>query len=286
MIHISNSFLNIIQVPADGTRPSRTSQGISFTAGASNSESSYVQILDGTTWPTGYGDGYGIYLEVANTFLTANTHAMLATIGIDPTGGTSYTEWINDLAIGQSNNFANCAISYYFPVRIPEGSSLAIKAQCDNASPVANSDLFFKIYCTPTRPELVRAGTFVRTFGANTGTSQGTSFTPGTTSEGAYTSLGTLSDTLWYWEYGVSINNTTITANVLHVDIAIGDGSSNRRVIPNALLFTGTSETVSKTSNPFGHGTGVSGDGVYIRGQVGENALISGYNAIAYGVGG
>lgn len=287
MLNVSNEFLLFLEKPVDGTRPHRTSNGVGFSLGSSDSEGSYSQIVDGSTdWPASSGDGYGLYLEFVNTFVTSQSASALVTIGIDLAGGTSYTEWINDLIAGPSALVTSGSfISYYFPIRIPNGASLAIKGQSNNASPPATSYVRTIIPCLPTHPELLRVGSFIRTYGATTASSQGTSVTEGTTSDGSYTSIGTLSDDIWGWSACVTSQATAFTSNLMSLDVAVGDGSSYRRVIPDCLFKISTSESISFNSN-FSLGPAKNGDGVYARIQTGDNAAIGSASVIVYGIGG
>lgn len=290
MIHLASEFLAVIENRVDGQRPHRTTApgaGTGFSLGASNVEGSYAQFIDGSTaWPAGIGDGFGILLSFSRTSVNAQAHTCLATIGIDLAGGTTYTEWIHDLICGPTGDEPDGPIEYYFPVRVPNGSSLAVKGQDSHATPIATSFIRCEILCKPTRPELVRVGSFVQTFGADTANSAGTAFTPGTTSDGTYVSLGTLNKECWGWEFGVTVNNATINANVCYVDVALGDASNKRRVIRNGRITMGTAETVPKVNATPCLGLGANGDGVYMRGQAGDNAPASGFSGIAYGVGG
>ena len=285
MLAVSNSFLEVIESPADGTQPHRTTFGVSFSLGASNTMGSYAQFLDGSTdWPAGFGDGYGILISVSTVAVSTNANNALVTIGIDLSGGTTYTDWISNLLVSQVGITTLGICEYYFPIRVPNGASLAIKGQSSNASPIATSYMHSKIYGKPTHPELIRAGSFVETFGADTANSAGTSVTCGTGSDGTYVQLGSaLSRKIWGWEYGVGTTSAALTAHRYHTDIAVGDASNKRRVIRNAQTTSSTAETMDKRS-AFSMGDGASGDIVYGRMQ-GSTAL-SGASLIAYGVGG
>jgi hypothetical protein len=292
MLALANEWLGCIQKPADGTRPSRNTSpgsGVSFTQGASHAEGSYAQILDGSTeWPAGFGDGMLLELRFANTSVSAQAASGLATIGIDPSGGTSYTEWIHDLVCGPTGNHEDGSICYQFPIRVPNGASLAVKAQSSNASPPSNADLALKIYGKPTRPELVRVGSYVRTIGADPGTSYGTLLTPGTTSDGSWSELTSspLADPIWGWEYCMLIDDDIINSNAYNIDLAVGDGSTFRRVLRNRRMASTTSETIIKHQFGFDFGDAAVGDRVWSRVQAGDQALITSYAMIAYGIGG
>lgn len=286
MLHLTNEFLLTIESPTDGTRPSRTG-GTAFSIGASNVEGSYTQFLDGSTaWPAGSGDGYELYLEFGDVNVSGGGHSVLATIGIDPAGGTSYTEWIHDLLITGAPTGSLGQIGYRFPLRIPNGASLAVKAQDSNASPPATPHIRCQIKCQPTRPELIRYGTKVVTFGANVASSSGTAVTEGTVSEGAYAQLGVaLTEPLWAWEFGWSSDAAAFAATLVYSDIAIGDATNKRRVIHNGRAFIGTVEYINK-DDALWPGEAAIGDLVYGRCQVGDNPAPGSASMIAYGVGG
>lgn len=287
----TNSFLEVIEVPVDGTRPQRVSDGVGFSLGASNVMGSYVQLLAGGDvsggggWPDGCGDGFGIFLSVTNVGVTSQAHNALMTIGIDPSGGSSYTDWIENLLISAATtNTVGGAYTYYFPIRIPHGAALAVKGQDSHATPVATSYCRLRIYCKPTHPELIRVGTFVKSFGVDMATSAGTGVTEGTGSDGAYTQLGSALDKeIFYWEWGVGVSGTSIVGSNHLVDIAVGDASNKRRVIRNAMWIGATTETIGKP--PSGeYGPGAIGDLVYARSQNG--GAQPGLSYAAYGVGG
>ncbi|MEQ1734883.1 MAG: hypothetical protein ABL886_00465 [Rhodoglobus sp.] len=247
--------------------------------------SSYVQLLDGSTeWPAGIGDGFGLQIGFANTNLASNSNAGLATIGIDLAGGTTYTDWISNVICGPTSNVEDGYTQYYFPIRIPNGASLGIKAQGGSATPPANPDCQFKIFCKPTRPECIRVGSFVRTYGAVTATSEGTAVTPGGVSEGTYVELGTLADEIWGWEFGVTCTAAAIGAAVSHTDIAVGDATNKIRVIRNHVTTHGTSEVMAKLMTAFQFGEGPNGSKVYGRMQM--EGTQTGCSLIAYGIGG
>lgn len=284
MIHLSNSFLEVIEVPADGTRPHRTSWGTTFQPGASHTMGSYFQFIDGSSdWPAGIGDGYGIYLEFNAIGVSGAAHDVLATIGIDLAGGTSYTDLISNLLVTGPAAATLGTVSYFFPLLIPNGASLAIKAQDSNAAPPTACKIQAKIFCKPTHPELIRCGTYVQTFGADTANSRGTAITTGA-SEGTPVQLGVALDKdIWGWEYGFGNSSAAITGNAWFVDILIGDASNKRRVICNAEVHGSTTETLDKRA-AFALAECSVGDLVYGRGQ--GTSLPGTTSLIAYGIGG
>lgn len=286
MLHESNSFLDMIEVPVDGTRPHRTSWGVGFSLGASNSMGSYAQFLNGSAdWPADSGDGCGIYLEFSTVNQASDVGDALVTIGIDLAGGTSYTDWIQYLLISGAPILTLGQVSYYFQVRIPRGASLAVKGQSASAAPIATSYVSCKIPIKPTHPELLRLGTFVQTFGADAANSRGTAITVGTGSEGSPTQIGSALDKpIWAWEVGFGSSSAAITGNTQHIDVLIGDASNKRPLITTCPVHGGTAENLEKQT-AFEFGDGAVGDLLYARGQA-SVAFSATSSIIVYGVGG
>lgn len=285
MLAVSNSFLEVIESPVDGTRPDRTTDGIGFSLGASNAMGSYVQVLDGSAdWPAGFGDGYGIYLEFGNVGEASQIGDALATIGIDLAGGTTYTDWIQYLLVGGAPTKSLGRYAFYFPIRVPNGASLAVKGQSADATPVATSYLITKIYGKPTHPELVRVGTFVQTFGVDTANSKGTAFTIATGgTDGTYAQVGSALDKpIWAWEFGIGSSSTSWGAGIRLIDVAIGDATNKQRIICNAEVHGVTTEMLGKDPE-LAHWEGAVGDLLYVRGQ---GATLTSGNAAIYGIGG
>jgi hypothetical protein len=277
MATVSNEFQLRISNVADGTRPA-SSFGTSITPG-NNSYGSYTQLLSATS-----DDAYEVWVCVSGVGVSAAAHSSMVTIGVDTAGGTTYTDLIPDLVCGPAGAFAGTAgeggVWFRFPLFIPAGSTVAAKGSRSNGT--SAFQVLVVLHCQPTHPELLRCGTFVRAFGASVSTSQGTSITAGTTSEGSYTSLGTISDSeLWYWEVGFGSDSSTIGLNRYHVDLQL----DTRQVIRNAPFFMYTTEEVEKPLLGW-YGTGVNGEDVEARVQVGPNVASASLTVAAYGVGG
>lgn len=278
MLHtLPNEWGLIIESVADGTRPA-AAWGTSITPG-NNTYGSYTQVLTATSDET-----YLCRILINSFGVSATAKDALVTIGIDPAGGTSYTDLIVDLA-------AACAatlfgpLTYEFPLRIPAGATVAAKATVNNAT-VGTGRVAVQLFGRPSRPELVKAGTFVQTFGSTPASSAGTAITPGTTAEGAWTQVGAaLTAPLWHWEVGLGVNNAAMASTIHHVDVGIGDASNKKIAIPNALFAENGAEAMSKFT--FGKSAvGAIGDIVYARIQTGPVAFSTGTSVIVYGVGG
>lgn len=276
-----NEWGLVISSVADGTRPA-AAWGTVITPG-NNAYGSYTQVLSATSDET-----YLMRIVLSSWTVLTTARDALVTIGIDPAGGTSYTDLIVDLAASCAPTYIQALPGpavYEFPLRIPAGASIAAKGTVNNAT-VGTGRISIELFGRPSRPELVKAGTFVRTFGSTPASSSGTVITSGTVAEGAWTQLGSaLTEPLWFWEFGFCVNNATMSALAHHVDIGLGDASNKKIVIPNGLVYESTSETLARTAQ--GRvGLGAVGDIVYARAQTGANAASSGTSVIAYGVGG
>jgi hypothetical protein len=139
--------------------------------------------------------------------------------------------------------------------------------------------------CKPTALVPPRTGTFVRTFGATTASSSGTAITPGTAAKSAYVSLGTTVEPLWFWSFGIGINNASSSSNAAVWDLALGSSTtSNRNIIVDQLAMPGPLETLDFFSMG-ATAQSQTGDQVFVRagGPFGSPA---GMSAISYGVGG
>ena len=275
-----NEWGLVISSVADGTRPA-AAWGALLTPG-NNTYGSYVQLLTATSDET-----YLIRIACHSFAASATARDALVTIGIDPAGGTSYADFIVDLAASCAPTYAQFIgiVEYEFPVRIPAGASVAAKATVNNAT-VGTGRVSITLFGRPSRPELVKAGTFVQTFGATPASSSGSTFTAGSTSEGAWAQVGSaLTAPLWFWEFGFCVNNTVMGNTVHHVDIGLGDASNKKVVIPNGVVAESSAETLAKPAQGR-FGIGAVGDIVYARVQDGPAVGGTPASVIVYGVGG
>lgn len=258
------------------------SVGSSTTPG-NNSYGSYASIMSGATVTD---DVYGLWIIVSTGFSSGAARDILLTIGLDPAGGTSFSDWITDLAGSCASNYGGAAsaggVKYFFPLFVKAGTAIGAKSSVNNAT-VGTVSVGVKLLCKPSRPDLLRLGTQVRTYGSTAASSSGTAVTVGGASEGAWTSLGTVAagDRPWFWQVGTCINNATMNNNGLHVDLGIGDGSNKRVVIQDQLILTGTTETISAEC-PGAYAKACPGDVVYGRAQ--GTSAVTGTSLIAYGV--
>lgn len=282
---IVNEWLSTLSsIGADGTRPLLT-QGTFVNPGASSTYGAYVSL--GVISPT--IESHWIEMFICDASVSASNRMVMLTWAIDPAGGTSFVgnEILVDHLIGspgQRTVGGNGSPGYWtFPLRIPAGATIGVKAASLDATTTAFST-WVNLIGAPTRPELHKPGAFIQTFGVpSSPTVAGTVITPGTTAEGAWAEIGTLDKRLFYFDFGISVNDTTITGSYYYVDIGIGDASNKRIIIPNALVITSSSEAVTHNNRGvFAHGA--IGDKIYARAQYG-GVLDTNVSVAVYGVG-
>lgn len=217
--------------------------GTSITPGINDALGSYTEIISDTLLTS---DAFGIWLCFSTNASSAQARPSLVNIGADPAGGTSYSDIITDL------NAACAAVAapmvglfYYFPLFIKAGTALAARARVGNAT--ANTlRVACRLYCKPTRPEVLRCGRYVDSIGADTANSRGTLITPGVSSaEGSYTSLGTLPRPAWWFQQGLSVDDSTMSTGWYTTDLAVGDVSNKDLLINNQHTYGSGSEQLS-----------------------------------------
>jgi hypothetical protein len=224
------------------TRPTTTSFGTSLTPSiVSLAAATWTQLIAPVA-----KDSCKVLININNNNLSAASINTVVDIGIDPAGGTSYTTIIPALLCGGASTYTGvtgCGVSYLFPIAIPAGASVAARGY---STVVTAFSLYAYLYSEPISAMDIPIGSYVKDF-AITG-NVGVAITVGTTSEGAWTSLGTTDTTYWGIEYGVQIDATDISWNVsgLHVDIAVGDATTKDIIISNSPVTYDSSERLMK----------------------------------------
>ena len=216
--------------------------GISVTPGVSNAKGSWVDVFGGTVTD----DTFGIWLAFHDSPGAHND--ILADVGIDTSGGTSYSVLIPNLICGYASSFLVNTThpwghSYYFPLFIPAGSRLACRMQTVLGTAIA-CKLRSRLMQKPTHPELLKVGDFVDAVGVNTSLSRGTAITAGPRVDGTYASLGTAPRDAFYFESGCGMSNSaTLTNSNQFVDFAVGN--PQRVLIDHAKLGAASDNTNS-----------------------------------------
>lgn len=215
-----------------GVRPAAAmlGTGINFSVPPGNTYGAYATMLTVTE------DVFCVVLNFHSTRASATARDMIATLGIDPAGGTNFQDLIPHLICGNAGQYAGSAVGglwYRFPVFIPAGSSIGMKGS-GNISTTVTARCLMWLFGKPSAPELVRYGTYVDAFNIDLSTSsadQANAPAIGTTSEGAWTSLGIESRPHFFWQCGMSVNNTVQPQGTMHIDIGLSDGTGDKYIV-------------------------------------------------------
>ena len=257
-----------------------TTPGVSVTPG-SGSEGAYVQLASGANLTQ---DVYGILLWFNAGNTTTGIRDILADIGVDQAGGTSYdqTHGISNIFVPQASNAVDGGRWFWFPLFIKAGSSVGVRGMASSASTFLCMAVF---YGQPTRPENCPVGIYSETIGVSG--NGGYPFTCANSGGvGGWTSIGTTTRALWYWQLAFGHNVGTTTAQMYFVSLGFGDGTvaNTITIIRNMPQFNpGTAE---KSGNPLF--TGIwevpAGSTLYVRGSASGTAETT--EAVAIGIGG
>lgn len=226
--------------------------GINVTPGASNSKGSYTEVLDAALVTR---DCYMMSIILTNSAESGVARDVAVDIAIDTTDTSTYTILIGDLlcpcpspgVTGSTGTSIPGGWEWTFPVYIPAGTQVGARAQTSSAT--ANTvNVGIKVWGAPSRPELVRAGSKVDTFGFNSGTTDGTAITASLSSEGTYTDISGADTTTshFYWDFGIGLLDASIQSGGNHIDMAIGDGTNFKDIIRNSAVMTNTAEQTAR----------------------------------------
>lgn len=264
----------------DGTRPGAAEFGTTVTSGGSaNAYGSYAEVLSDTLVTE---DCYGILINVNSLNLTSNARGGTLTIGKDDAGGTSYTDWLTDLIVGDACDPQHGpGFNYYFPMFIKAGTALAAKLACSTGAQTAGVNI--TLFGRPRDPGSVFAATKFQSFGASNGT--GTAITSGTTSEGSWTQLGSNPSFPLKWlQFGWHSLDTTMADIVFTCDVAKGDASNKLVLLEDICARHDASERISMTSLLMSDVDVTTADLLYARAQCSGTADAT-LQAAIYGVG-
>lgn len=219
--------------------------GATITPG-NNTYGSYVQVMTALA-----DDAYGILVNINSVAVSAKASDSITTIGFDFSGGTTYGDnTIDHLLCSAADTIG---AFYYFPLFIPAGTTIGAKGSINNAT-VATQRVWCQTFHKPKRPEDLNFGTFVLTVGGVAASSRGTAVTPGTGAEGTWTVLGSSVGERppWWWQLGVGVNDSTMSATNYHADLSTGDGTNQRMIIENQLSSHTSAEAMSRRPFPGG----------------------------------
>lgn len=224
---------------SNNTTPTGT-PGTNRAPGANNVMSAYTQLLSALA-----NDVYLVHIRITGANTSAAARDILVDIGVDPAGGSSYSVLVPYL-LGSIATNDGCGQEYLFPIFIKAGSTVAARAQVNNAT-AGNCRIWITCFGLPTRPELVKSGSYVTAVGATSASSSGTAVTPGTSAaEGSWTSLGSSAEPHWWWQVGMGINDSTVSAQNYTIDLAKGDGSNKDIIFEDQMVLTSSAESMTR----------------------------------------
>lgn len=265
------------------TRPTTTGFGTSITPTTLPTMSGWTQVASSANISQ---DVYGILICINNGATSATTRQIIVDVGVDNAGGTAYVTKIPTLLGGHASTYGLGAsgVWYYFPLYIPAGSSVAVRA---SSTLTTAFNCYVQFYGQPRRPEVVRAGSYVTAFGVNATAGTGTAITLGTTAEGAWTQVGATADkSYWWWQAGYTCADTTMSAAIIHLDMSAGTATNKKILFENQVVQTTAAEQISTVPVFMNAYNNVAvGDNIYIRGQHSGTAD-TGTSVAAWGLGG
>lgn len=251
-----------------------------------NVKGTNTNMLNGIT-----NDCYAVSIGFSGANGNGTNRRNLVDLLIDPNAGvgnagSAWSIIINNLHVNMASTVAGM-IWYYFPLYLKAGTAIGTSNQSITAGTSALR-VVVMVYGKPSRPELIKYGTKVQTYGAVTATTQGTTITPGNTVMGTNTaSLGTSTFDQWWWQCGMSYEETSLSSSqCAWMDILAGDGSNNVLCAESIMQNTDTTERGGK--HAFGTKFPIrnikNGSNIYMRAAA-SAASPTGPTAIAYGLG-
>jgi hypothetical protein len=282
MLHVpigSNTFC--LNTASWGTTRPAAAFGTAVTP-AAGSYGSWANLISAIS-----ADAFGILININSNYTSGAGRNTVVNIGIDYAGGTSYSVFIPDLICGSADSYvaggrSGNGVWYFFPIFIPAGASIGVQS---NSTVATAHRVAAMLYQNPANPSCIRKGSFVEAIGISG--NQGTAITPGSTSEGSWTSIGTTSKRLWWWQIGVQVpsTDTSHNAGALHYDLAVGDATNKAIIILDLCVQVSASECISNRPLTAGVEWEVeAGSSIYVRAQTSGTAET--HQVGVYGLGG
>lgn len=270
----ANSFQKV-QSNAAG-RPSGA-QGTAVTP-AAGSKGSWAQVFASLDFDT-----FGLLICINGNSTSGVSRNTVIDIGVGGAGSeiVLIPNLIGGNAIGYTTMGGN-GLWYYFPVAIPAGTRLAIRAQ---SSDITGTQAYIQAFQKPLNPSMLKAAAYVEAIGMTV--PQGTAVTAGGASEGSWTLLGATTRDCWHWQVGAQVTSadTSHAGNAIHIDIAEGDASNKNVILQDVILMTSTSEQACMLPAMIGCAWPVpAGRNIYARAQASGTA--DALFITAYGAGG
>jgi hypothetical protein len=224
--------------------PAAATPGTNFSFGGSSADGTTVQLLSSTA-----SDAQYMVVGISGANTTAEDNSALADILWDPAGGTSWTNFVDNLVAGFSAvPAATTAIShwYHIPIWIPAGTSLAIRGRKNGGTAAGSARAVIYLFGEPKRPDMWWCGQRVEGLGITESTSKGTSHTPGNT--GSYSSYATIgTSTRRYGALQLGVNGSDANASAVGYYWQIGLGSSRLPGTPTFYVAASTAEVAARS---------------------------------------
>lgn len=271
------------------SRPGTTGFGTNLTPSTTNAYSTFAP-LGGALQQ----DSYGMYINVNNYFAGATFRQLALRFNVDYTGSTNFSGGatiIDGLVGSQAITYGlGGGVWYYFPIYIPSGSRLGVAARGSTAAaPLPSVNVRFMT--APSNPSMTKRASFADPLGLTlgTGTVTGVSVTPGTTTKGAWTEIGTTTKRSWWWQIASQHSDTTMNALNYHIDLGVGPDLNNvDTIISDQYVETTGTEQFNNIPVMIGAEKVVpSGSKIWARIQnAGTNENAGSYQIVAYACGG
>ncbi len=220
--------------------PSSTAVGTAVTAGASNVDGTAVAALTALAHDVEY-----LVIGAGAFFLAATNVNALLDVLVDPAGGTSWltAPLIPQLLVGHSIGITNSAgqsTLYHFPIWVPAGSSIGLRARCSHTATIAGR-VQVTAYGNNSNPGSWWCGQTVEAIGITAASSRGTLHTSGATGVySAWANMGsTLSQNCGALQFGVQGQNTATSASLAFY---YEFGVASNRIGPNIEVAYDTTE--------------------------------------------
>lgn len=235
--YFNNYANNYSAAPA---APTVSDFGTPLNPGTSNADSAVVTAMSALAF-----DAHYLTLSMNGFFLSTAAAYTLLDVMIDPAGGTSWANFIDDLVCGftAADTASYMATQWYhFPIFIKAGTSIGIRARCSHSVSITTGSVAMNVFGNPSRPIMWWCGQKVESLGINAATSKGTDVVPGSGgSFGSWATMGTSTGRYGAVQYG--LNGTDSSSLALGYQFQIGYGSTE---LPGELMIhhtMGGSET-------------------------------------------
>ncbi len=274
--------LDAVRPPGANSVPA----SVSATPG-NNAKGAWAEVISGAALTQTV---YLLHILFSGAATAGQSKNAIADIGVDATGGTSYTVLIPDLLYSSAGtyNAGGQGTLYTFRLRVLAGSSIAVRGSVNNGT-VGTFRCNMQVFGQPRDPGAIRYGTYVRAFGITSASSSGTAIAGGDVgqaADGTMTELGTVAagDRLWDWQLGFGIDNAASAGANYFADLAVR--TTTNYVVRDALIGTSSAEIASLTNPTMPvRFLGIGGDKVYGRLQC-SGTPDTGLSMSAYGTGG